>query len=93
MAPSQVDELSASLEALKEEHEGALGEARTRASDIHDLVKAVRALTADAEMRCALDEREIEFLWAAPSHIYGSHGWRPRQKSRNFCCLTCRVTG
>ena len=39
-------------------------------------MRAVRALVLDAEMRCALDEREVEFLWAAPTQIYGSHGWR-----------------
>jgi ribosomal protein L29 len=33
--------------------------------------------------RCALDEREIEFLWAAPGHIYGQHGWRPNNGSRS----------
>lgn len=71
------------LEQLKAEHEGTANESRSRASDIHDLVKAVRALTADAEMRCALDEREIEFLWAAPAHIYGQHGWRDNNGSQS----------
>lgn len=46
-------------------------------------VPQVRALTCDAEMRCALDEREIEFLWAAPGHIYGAHGWRPNNGSKS----------
>ena len=79
--PVQVEDLSSQLSDLKGEHEAVLGESRKRESDIHDLVKAVRALTADAEMRCALDEREIEFLWAAPSHIYGQHGWRENNGS------------
>ena len=50
---------------------------------MQDLIKAVRALTADAEMRAALDEREIEFLWAAPGQIYGQHGWRPNNGSKS----------
>ena len=49
-------------------------ELQRRESDMHDLIRAVKALTCDAEMRCALDEREIEFR-AAPSHIYGRHGY------------------
>ena len=48
-----------------------------------DLLKAVKALTCDAEMRCALDEREIEFLWTAPGHIYGRHGWRENNGSKS----------
>ena len=54
---------------------------QARASEQLEMVRAVRALVLDAEMRCALDEREIEFLWAAPSHIYGQHGWRPNNGS------------
>ena len=48
-------------------------ESKSHVSEFHDLLKAVRALAADAELRCALDEREMEFLWAAPSQIYGQH--------------------
>lgn len=44
-------------------------------------MRAVRALVLDAEMRCALDEREVEFLWAAPTQIYGSNGWRQNNGS------------
>ena len=46
-----------------------------------ELVRAVKALVLDAEMRCALDERELEFMWAAPSKIYGAHGWRDNNGS------------
>ena len=80
-ATSRVQELSTQLSELSERHDGTSDESRARASDVHDLVEAVRALTADAEMRCALDERELEFLWSAPSHIYGAHGWRANNGS------------
>lgn len=56
-------------------------EAKRQVSDFQAIMKAVRALTADAQVRCSLDEREMEFLWAAPSQIYGSHGWRPNNGS------------
>ena len=56
-------------------------ESKGHVSEFHDLLKAVRALAADAELRCALDEREMEFLWAAPSQIYGQHGWRSNNGS------------
>lgn len=82
-ATSQLGELRAQQERLHELHEATLADTRARASDTHDLVRAVRALTADAEMRAALDEREVEFLWAAPSQIYGAHGWRPNNGSKS----------
>ena len=82
-AQAQVEEVQSQLAQLMSEVEGSANEGRARASDVHDLIKAVRALTADAEMRCALDEREMEFLWAAPSHIYGSHGWRDNNGSQS----------
>lgn len=82
-AQSQMHELHSQLSLLNEQHETMQNDSRSRVSDIHDLVKAVRALTADAEMRCSLDEREIEFLWAAPTEIYGQHGWRPNNGSQS----------
>ena len=82
-ATSAVDEVRTSLEELRQQHEVYLGELQRKGSEVQDLIKAVRALTVDAEMRAALDEREIEFLWAAPGHIYGQHGWRPNNGSQS----------
>ena len=82
-ANARIEVLAAQVADLEASTEGVSADNKERGTDIHDLVKAVRALTADAEMRCALDEREIEFLWAAPSHIYGSHGWRPNNGSKS----------
>jgi hypothetical protein len=70
-------------EELSRMHESVLAETRACESNVHDLIKAVRALTHDAEMRAALDEREIEFLWAAPAQIYGAHGWRANNGSKS----------
>jgi len=78
---SRLEELASQVDTLVSQVEGGSSEVKARTSDIHDLVTAVRAHPADAEMRCALDEREIEFLWAAPSHIYGQHGWRDNNGS------------
>lgn len=78
-----VVELRSQVDVLTRQQRDATDEAKARESDIHDLVSAVRALTCDAEMRCSLDEREIEFLWAAPGHIYGAHGWRPNNGSKS----------
>jgi len=50
-------------------------------SERRDVVRAVRALALDADLRCSLDEREVEFLWAAPSQVYGAHGWRKNNGS------------
>jgi len=80
---SKVEEVRSSVEELRTQHEVYLGELQRKGTEVHDLIKAVRALTADAEMRAALDEREIEFLWAAPGHIYGQHGWRPNNGSKS----------
>ena len=54
-----VAELRNQVEALTAQHEEAAAEAQRRESDIHDLISAIRALTCDAEMRCALDERGV----------------------------------
>ena len=78
-----VDEIKQDQQELNVKQNDMYGESQTQTSHIQDLIKAIRALTADAEMRAALDEREIEFLWAAPSHIYGSHGWRPNNGSKS----------
>lgn len=82
-ASRHVDEVRTSLEELRQQQELYVGELQRKGSEVQDLIKAVRALTADAEMRAALDEREIEFLWAAPGQIYGQHGWRPNNGSKS----------
>jgi chromosome segregation ATPase len=79
----QVADLQKSIESLRAQQNTTRAQSQHQTSDVRDLIKAVRALTQDAEMRCALDEREIEFLWAAPGHIYGQHGWRPNNGSKS----------
>ena len=78
-----VEDIKREQDSLSHQQSAMNLESQTHTSNIQDLIKAIRALTADAEMRAALDEREIEFLWAAPSHIYGSHGWRPNNGSKS----------
>ncbi len=82
-AASKATDQQAQLDALRAQQEQTRRDSHRQVSDMHDLIKAVRALTQDADMRCALDEREIEFLWAAPAQIYGQHGWRPNNGSKS----------
>jgi len=87
-ATSSLDSAGVSLQSLQAEIAELRSSGRLQAEDtkghvsqFQDVLKAVRALAADAELRCALDEREMEFLWAAPSQIYGQHGWRANNGS------------
>lgn len=82
-AAALVADMQSRLEELGAKHDQVIEDCKQRGSDIYNIVRAVRALTQDAEMRCSLDEREIEFLWAAPGHIYGAHGWRPNNGSKS----------
>ena len=74
----RADELGAARQATE-------AEVHSTTAEQANLAKAVRALVLDAELRCALDERELEFLWAAPSQVYGQHGWRRNKTCRLWC--------
>ena len=77
-AVQQAERAQAELDAKQRAHQETLHE---QCSVAGELAKAVRALVLDAELRCSLDEREVEFLWAAPSQVYGQHGWRKNNGS------------